>query len=105
MFAIIPYVLIGPRLEYNLKQRMQTPEATASFLKLHVSPAVGAGVEFVSYSQIKFFVEAFYNPDFPIQDAYIQPELHIRNINWELRVGLKYEFLSRESCNTPTYSE
>jgi opacity protein-like surface antigen len=105
MFAIIPYVLIGPRLEYNLKQRMQTPEATASFLKLHVSPAVGAGVEFVSYSQIKFFVEAFYNPDFPIQDAYIQPELHIRNINWELRVGVKYEFLSRESCNTPTYSE
>ncbi len=105
LFAIIPYVLIGPRLEYNLTQKMQTPGVTGSFLKLHVSPAVGAGVEFVSYGQIKFFVEAFYNPDFPIQDAYIQPDLHIRNINFELRVGLKYQFLSRESCNTPTYIE
>lgn len=105
LFAIIPYVLIGPRLEYNLTQRMQSPEVTHRFLKLHVSPAVGAGVEFVSYGQIKFFVEGFYNPDFPIQDAYIQPELHIRNINFELRVGLKYEFLSKESCNTPQYTE
>lgn len=105
LFSIIPYVLIGPRLEYNLTQRMQTPGLQGTFLKLHVSPAVGAGIEFISYGQIKFFVEAFYNPDFPLQDAYIRPELHIRNINYELRVGLKYEFLSRETCNTPTYVE
>lgn len=105
LFSIIPYVLIGPRLEYNLTQKMQSPEVTHRFLKLHVSPAVGAGIEFVSYGQIKFFVEGFYNPDFPIQDAYIQPELHIRNINFELRVGLKYEFLSKETCNTPMYVE
>ena len=105
LFSIIPYVLIGPRLEYNLKEHMQTPGLMGHFLKLHVSPAVGAGIEFVSYGRIKFLVEAFYNPDFPLQDAYIRPELHIRNINYELRVGLKYEFLGREVCNTPTYIE
>ncbi|HSH67096.1 MAG TPA: hypothetical protein VLB84_15205 [Bacteroidia bacterium] len=105
LFSIIPYILIGPRLEYNLKERMQTPGLNGTFLKLHVSPAVGAGIEFVSYGQIKFFVESFYNPDFPLQDAYIRPELHIRNINFELRVGLKYEFISKESCNTPMYVE
>lgn len=105
LFSIIPYVLIGPRLEYNLTQRMQTRGIEGSFLKLHVSPAVGAGIEFVSYGHIKFLVEAFYNPDFPLQDAYIRPELHIRNINYELRVGLKYEFTSKEHCNTPNYVE
>lgn len=105
LFSIIPYILIGPRLEYNLKERMQTPGLNGTFLKLHVSPAIGAGIEFVSYGQIKFFVESFYNPDFPLQDAYIRPELHIRNINFELRVGLKYEFISKESCNTPMYVE
>jgi hypothetical protein len=105
MYRIVPYILIGPRLEYNLKQQIQSPEVTTSFLKLHVTPAVGAGIEFVSYGQIKFFVEGFYNPDHPLQDAYILPELHIRNINLELRVGLKYEFMSKEICNTPTYVE
>ena len=104
LFSIIPYVLIGPRLEYKLTQRMQSPEVTSDFLKLHVSPAVGAGIEFVSYGQIKFFVESFFNPDI-IQDAYIAPELHIRNKNIELRVGLKYEFLSKQHCNTPDYIE
>lgn len=104
LFSIIPYVLIGPRLEYNLTQRMQSPEVTGKFLKLHVSPAVGAGVEFVSYGQIKFFVEGFFNPDL-IHDSYVTPELHIRNKNIELRVGLKYEFLGKEHCNTPNYVE
>lgn len=104
LFAVIPYVLIGPRLEYNLTQRMESPEVTSNFLKLHVSPAVGAGVEFVSYYQIKFFIESFFNPDI-IQDPYIMPELHIRNKNIELRVGLKYEFLSKQHCNTPDYIE
>lgn len=103
MYRIIPYVLIGPRLEYKIKQRMQSPPVTGDFLKLHVSAAFGAGVEFVSYGNIKFFVEGFYNPD--INDGYIKPELHVKNINLELRVGLKYQFDSPTSCNTPTYTE
>ena len=104
MYRIIPYILIGPRLEYNLSQSTTSPDIMGNFLKLHVSPAVGAGLELVSYNNFKFFVEGFYNPDL-IMPAYIRPGMHARNKNFELRVGLKYEFGSRESCNTPVYVE
>jgi len=104
LYSIIPYLLIGPRLEYNLIQSTSSPTITGNFLKLHVSPAIGAGVEFVSFYNFKFFVEGFYNPDL-IMPAYVRPELHVRNKNFELRVGVKYEFGSRGSCNTPTYTE
>ncbi len=104
MDRIIPYILIGPRLEYNMAQGTSSPAITGKFLPLHVSGAVGAGVEFINYYNIKFFVEGFYNPD--VMPAYVQPELHIFNKDFELRVGLKYEFARRkERCNTPTYIE
>jgi hypothetical protein len=104
MYRIIPYVMIGPRLEYNLTQGTTSPEITGSFLPLHVSAAFGGGVELVSYTNFKLFVEGFYNPD--IMPAYINPALHINNKAFELRLGLKYEFRGRqESCNTPTYVE
>jgi len=104
MDRIIPYILIGPRLEYNMVQSTTSPVILGKFLPLHVSGAVGGGVEFINYYNIKFFVEGFYNPD--VMPAYVQPELHIFNKDFELRVGLKYEFKSRrESCNTPTYVE
>jgi len=105
MYSIIPYILIGPRLEYNLTQRTTSPVITGNFLKLHVSAALGAGVELVSYSKFKLFMEAFYNPDI-IMPAYIRPEMHVKNTNIELRIGLKYEFNGgRETCNTPVYTE
>lgn len=104
MDRIIPYILIGPRLEYTMAQSITSPSTPGPYLPLHVSPAVGAGVEFINYYNIKFFVEGFYNPD--VMPAYIQPEVHVFNKDFELRVGLKYEFKSRrESCNTPTYIE
>lgn len=104
MYSIIPYVLVGPRLDYNLSQATTSPEITGSFLPLHVSAAVGAGVELVSYTNFKVFLEGFYNPD--IMPAYVNPGLHINNKAFELRIGLKYEFAGRkESCNTPTYVE
>lgn len=104
MDRIIPYILIGPRLEYNMAQGTSSPVITSKFLPLDVSAAVGAGVEFVSYYNFKFFAEGFYNPD--VMPSYITPELHITNKNIELRVGLKYEFKKRrERCNTPTYIE
>lgn len=103
MYSVIPYILVGPRLDYNLIQSTSSPVITGGFKKLHVSGAVGAGVEFISYSNYKFFVEGFYNPD--IMKAYVRPGLYIKNKNLELRVGLKYEFGERESCNTPTYIE
>ncbi|MGQ0828180.1 MAG: outer membrane beta-barrel protein [Bacteroidota bacterium] len=105
MYSIIPYILIGPRLEYNLTQRTTSPAITSNFLKLHVSAAVGAGVELVSYSKFKIFIEGFYNPDV-IMPAYVRPGMHARNTNFELRIGLKYEINDgRETCNTPVYIE
>jgi hypothetical protein len=104
LFSIIPYVLIGPRLEFNIAQQTTSPEIVGKFLPIHISPAVGAGLEFVNYYNIKFFVEAFYNPG--AMPAYISPNTHVWNNNIELRVGLKYEMKTRkESCNTPTYIE
>ena len=106
MDRIIPYILVGPRLEYNLTQETTSPEITGKFLPLHVSAAGGVGVEFVSYSNFKFFTEAFYNPDLLIMPGYKRNGLSVKNKNIELRVGLKYEFGGRkETCNTPTYVE
>jgi hypothetical protein len=105
MYRIIPYVLIGPRLEYNLSQGTASPAITGKFLPLHVSAAGGGGIEFVSYSNFKFFTEAFYNPDI-IMPAYKTSGLEVRNKTIELRIGLKYEFVPKtETCNTPTYVE
>jgi hypothetical protein len=104
MYRIIPYILIGPRLEYKLTQATSSPTITNSFLPLHVSGVVGAGIEFVSYTNFKFLVEGFYNPD--LMKAYVNPDLSVKNKNFELRIGLKYEFAGRKtSCNTPTYVE
>lgn len=104
LYSLIPYVLIGPRLEYTISQAQSSPDAYGPFLPLHVSLAVGGGAELVSYSKFKLFAEAFYNPD--VMPAYVRPGLHIKNNNIELRVGLKYEFNGgREVCNTPIYVE
>lgn len=104
LFSIIPYVLAGPRLDYDLTQATSSPAITGKFLPLHVSAAVGGGIEFVNYYNFKFFIEGFFNPD--AMPAYVQPALHIKNKNLELRVGVKYEFVARkERCNAPTYTE
>ncbi|MDF2437082.1 MAG: hypothetical protein K0Q95_1458 [Bacteroidota bacterium] len=104
MYSIIPYVMVGPRLDYTLSQASGSPEVTGSYLPLHLSLAAGGGLELVSYTNFKFFVEAFYVPD--LMPAYVDPALHIKNKDIELRIGVKYEFGGRkESCNTPTYVE
>lgn len=104
LYSFIPYILIGPRLEYDLTQGTSSPTVTGKFLPLHVSAAFGAGGELITYSNWKFFAEAFYNPD--AMPAYVAPGLHIKNKAIELRVGVKYEFGNkRESCNTPVYTE
>jgi hypothetical protein len=104
MYAIIPYIMVGPRLDYTLSQATSSPSTTGSYLPLHLSGAVGAGLEFVSFTNFKFFVEGFYVPD--LMPAYVAPLVRVNNKDFELRVGLKYEFAGRkESCNTPTYVE
>ncbi len=104
MYNVIPYILVGPRLEYTFSESIGSPFVTDKFLPLHISGAVGGGVEFISYSNFKFFVEAFYNPD--IMPAFLQSDLYIKNKNFEARIGLKCELSKRkEHCNTPTYVE
>lgn len=104
MYAIIPYIMVGPKLEYMLTQGTSSPVVTSSFRPLHMSASVGGGLEFVSYTNFKFLVEAFYNPD--MGPAYISAPVDIKNKNIQLRVGVKYEFAGqKESCNTPTYIE
>lgn len=108
LFYFIPYVLVGPRLEYRLTQNTQSPPIVTNFSPIHVSAAVGAGLEFISYGNIKFLVEAFYNPDlikYDFTTGYVTDPLNVQNINIELRVGLKYVFTKKTGCNIPTYVE
>ena len=51
MYSIIPYIMVGPKLEYMLTQGTSSPAVTSSFLPLHISGAFGGGVEFISYSR------------------------------------------------------
>lgn len=89
MYSIIPYLLAGPRVEYLLFRSPQIhPEIINSFNKLHLSVSGGAGVEFVSYYNIKFFTEIHYNPD--ITNAYKKENLFIKHTAFEARIGLKY---------------
>jgi hypothetical protein len=104
MISIIPYFLIGPRVEYKLSGGSNSPRAAGGFAPLHISLAGGIGMELVAYGPIKFFTEAFYNPD--IMNAYNRGGLKIKNNAFELRVGLKYVFgKSRKDmdCNSPVY--
>jgi len=104
LYRIIPYVLFGPRLEYNITQKTSSPAITGKFNPFQLSFAVGSGIEFISYGNVKFFTEAFYNPDLLM--AYNSSQLKIKNKNIEIRIGLKYQFGNKkETCNTPTYVE
>ena len=54
-------------------------------------------MEFISYSDLKFFTEAYYNLD--ITNAYRKGDLSIKHTAFELRVGLKYARKNqREAC-------
>jgi hypothetical protein len=104
LYSFIPYVLVGPRLDYTLTQSIGSPDVAPTFLPLHLSLAVGGGAELISYSKFKLFAEVFYVPD--VMPAYVSPPLHVTNKDFELRIGLKYQFNeNREVCNTPVYVE
>lgn len=95
LFSGIPYFLAGPRIEYNLIQNTPSPAIVNSFKKLHFSWSVGAGWEFIVFSNAKPFIELHYNPDATF--AYSSDYLDTKNKAWELRVGIKF-LLNQESC-------
>jgi hypothetical protein len=109
LLRIIPYGLIGPRVEYRYSAASSSPliraaGGTGGFVPIHLSLAIGGGVEWVAYGPFKFFTEAFYNPD--VMNAYNENGLKIHNNAFELRVGLKFVFSKRSkgmNCNSPTY--
>lgn len=97
-----PYFMLGARLDYNFARSISAYSAVAdSYKKIRVTPDVGAGYEFVSYSKWHFFVEGHYNPDLLRKQ--------IGNVSFfgrmfELRVGLIFRpRKSIDDCNAPRY--
>jgi hypothetical protein len=100
LISFIPYLLIGPRVDFVASQGTSSPVITDKFKPVHVSLAAGGGIEFISYGDLKFFMELFYNPD--IDKAYKLSTLSIFNKNFEFRIGLKYVTGDRKNrCNVP----
>lgn len=105
LLDVIPYIIVGPRIEYKLSGGSTSPRVPGSFVPLHVSLAAGVGTELVAYGPIKFFVEAFYNPD--LTKAYHTDFMDVKNNAFEARIGVKYQFRKKNKrdldCNSPTY--
>ncbi|CAN5864266.1 hypothetical protein BH11BAC7_BH11BAC7_03370 [soil metagenome] len=89
LFAIIPYVKVGPRAEYVFK-------SDQDFKKLHFTGALGAGIEFVAYGPVKFITEAWWVPD--LSKSYNTAGFEIKQHAWELRVGIKFTGRTGEAC-------
>jgi hypothetical protein len=89
MYAIIPYVKIGPRAEYVISSDLP-------FNKFHFTGALGAGVEFVAYGPVKFITEAWWVPD--LTKSQNDPDFGVKQHAWELRVGLKFTGRTGEAC-------
>ncbi len=107
-YAITPYLIAGPRIEYKLSTHPQDKSGNIvnpsidiinNFKPLHVSFSVGAGVEFLRFKPWLPFIEFQFNPD--ITNAYRNKDLsdlQIRHRAFELRVGLKYALQRGEKC-------
>jgi hypothetical protein len=108
-FKWIPYLLIGPRVEYLYSRGGQFADVIGGEFSFHVSGAVGVGIEPVWFSHFKVFMEVFYNHD--IMPSFIgsinsltPPPLNyqmsevIMKHDYELRIGLKYVFEKHDKC-------
>lgn len=83
------YLLLGPRIEYNLSQSVGSPALSGStFEKLNFSWGPAIGFEKIVFGQLKPFIELHYNPDTPFWYAYESTPVDVRNRAWELRIGL-----------------
>lgn len=97
LYAIIPYVLIGPRAEYTFKSNETGSQ------KIHFGWSAGAGFETVSFGSLSFITEAHYNPDISKagKNAVFGPSTYdYKNRAWELRVGVKFNIRKKNDCPT-----
>ncbi len=108
-FKWIPYVLIGPRVAYLMSRGGVFGDVIGGEYLIHVSGAVGIGIEPVWYSHFKIFMEVFYNHDIMPSfigniDSYTPPPYNytlsetVMKHDFELRIGLKYVFDAKSKC-------
>jgi hypothetical protein len=92
------YFLFGPRLEYKLNQKIQSPAIPGKFHTFHLSASAGVGFEKIVFSNFKPFIELHYNPDTPFYYAYETKPMNIRNRAWELKIGIIFRPGSKDDC-------
>ena len=97
-----PYLMIGARIEYNLRQAITIyPSVMGALPKLKVSPDVAIGYELVTYSKFKPFVELHYNPDLINKQI---GNIAFNNRTWELRLGVIFRPEKKlDNCNAPRF--
>lgn len=95
-----PYIMLGGRLEYNISRAVTAYAPVAGLVpKLTITPDVGVGYEFTSYSKWHLFTEVHYNPD--AIKMVVDPVVFWGRM-WELRVGIIYRpRKSLDDCNAP----
>ncbi len=105
LFSFVPYVLVGPRVEYTFVNAPQIhPEIIGATSKFHFSWSAGAGIELVTFGKLKPFLEYHYNPD--ILKLYNRNLLRVSNLTHEIRLGVLWRFEKRgEDCNSPVYMD
>lgn len=97
-----PYLMLGARLEYNIARVITAYPTIAGVVpKINLTPDIGVGYEFASYSKFHFFTELHYNPD---AIKMVTQNVVFWQRMWELRIGIIYRpKKSLDDCNAPRY--
>jgi len=91
MLHIMPYILIGPRVEYLLINSPQlSGQEIGAFPKFFFTIAAGPGLEFNNKSLFRPFIEGFYNRD--VLPSYHNITTTIFYSGFEARIGVRYLF-------------
>jgi hypothetical protein len=104
-YKLIPYILVGPRVEYNIIKSTAVfkPESDA-INPLQFSLGLGAGIELVTFGRFKPFIEGYYNPY--VLPLYNKNNVSITGRTFELRIGVIYRPKRKafDDCNAPRYN-
>jgi hypothetical protein len=105
LYKFIPYILVGPRVEYNIiKSTTVFKPYSDNINPLQVSLGLGAGIELVTFGRLKPFIEAYYNPY--VLPMYNKDNVTITGRTFELRIGIIYRPKRKafDDCNAPRYN-
>jgi hypothetical protein len=104
-YRFVPYVLVGPRVEYTIIQNTQVFKPYSdNFSKIKLSLGLGAGAELVTFGRLKPFIEVYYNPY--ILPLHMQDKVNVGGRTLELRIGVIYRPKRKafDDCNAPRYN-